>query len=122
MIRRPPRSTLFPYTTLFRSPGGLAVCIYHDWGLETCDYHTSAVNVELGERVVAGERIASVGTSGVASGPHVHWEARTNGVLVDPMTYAPDKAVVNRGGGATGHPQPSPPGPALPRHIAPPAK
>src|SRR5436853_6036914 len=28
MIRRPPRSTLFPYTTLFRSP---AVCELHDW-------------------------------------------------------------------------------------------
>jgi len=87
-----------------RGPGGLAVCIYHDWGLETCNYHTSAVNVELGERVVAGERIASVGTSGVSSGPHVHWEARTNGVLVDPMTYAPDTTSVIRVGGATGHP------------------
>jgi murein DD-endopeptidase MepM/ murein hydrolase activator NlpD len=87
-----------------RGPGGLAVCIYHDWGLETCDYHTSAVNVELGERVVAGQRIAAVGSSGVSTGAHVHWEARTNGVLVDPMTYAPDAAAVIRVGGATGHP------------------
>jgi murein DD-endopeptidase MepM/ murein hydrolase activator NlpD len=87
-----------------RGPGGLAVCIYHDWGLETCDYHTSAVNVELGERVVAGQRIAAVGTSGVSSGAHVHWEARTNGVLVDPMTYAPDAATVIRVGGPAGHP------------------
>src|SRR5260370_20647610 len=29
MIRRPPRSTLFPYTTLFRSPGPVAVLLYH---------------------------------------------------------------------------------------------
>src|SRR2546425_6117712 len=30
MIRRPPRSTLFPYTTLFRSPD-VAFCFYNDW-------------------------------------------------------------------------------------------
>ena len=88
----------------WRGDGGLAVCVLLDWGLETCDYHLSATNVELGERVVAGERIAAVGSSGVSTGPHVHWEARTNGVLVDPMTYAPANAAIVRVGGATGSP------------------
>ena len=88
----------------WRGPGGLSVCVLLDWGLEICDYHLSATNVELGERVVAGERIASVGSSGVSTGPHVHWEARTNGVLVDPMTYAPTGPTVVRVGGATGSP------------------
>ena len=88
----------------WRGVGGLAVCVLLDWGLETCDYHLSATNVELGDRVVAGERIASVGSTGVSTGPHVHWEARTNGVLVDPMTYAPTAGVVVRVGGATGSP------------------
>jgi murein DD-endopeptidase MepM/ murein hydrolase activator NlpD len=88
----------------WRGPGGLSVCVLLDWGLETCDYHLAATNVELGERVVAGEPIASVGSSGVSTGPHVHWEARTNGVLVDPMTYAPIGPVVIRVGGATGSP------------------
>ncbi len=88
----------------WRGPGGLSVCVLLDWGLEICDYHLSATNVELGERVVAGERIASVGSSGVSTGPHVHWEARTNGVLVDPMTYAPAGPTVVRVGGATGSP------------------
>src|SRR2546430_9188725 len=32
MIRRPPRSTLFPYTTLFRSAGGTAPVLYHNRG------------------------------------------------------------------------------------------
>jgi murein DD-endopeptidase MepM/ murein hydrolase activator NlpD len=86
----------------WRGSGGLSVCILLDWGLEVCDYHLSATNVELGERVVAGQRIASVGSSGVSTGPHVHWEARTNGVLVDPMTYAPADSTVVRVGGATG--------------------
>jgi murein DD-endopeptidase MepM/ murein hydrolase activator NlpD len=88
----------------WRGSGGLAVCVLVDWGLEVCDYHLSATNVELGERVVAGQRVASVGSTGVSTGPHVHWEARTNGVLVDPMTYAPAGASVVRVGGATGSP------------------
>jgi murein DD-endopeptidase MepM/ murein hydrolase activator NlpD len=88
----------------WRGPGGLSVCVLLDWGLEVCDYHLSATNVELGERVVVGQRIASVGSSGVSTGPHVHWEARTNGVLVDPMTYAPMGPTVVRVGGATGSP------------------
>jgi murein DD-endopeptidase MepM/ murein hydrolase activator NlpD len=88
----------------YRGPGGLAVCVYHDWGLETCAYHNAEVLVEVGERVTGGQRIATVGLSGVTSGPHVHWEARTNGVLVDPMTYAPATNAVVRVGGATGSP------------------
>jgi murein DD-endopeptidase MepM/ murein hydrolase activator NlpD len=60
--------------------------------------------VELGERVVAGQTIARIGMTGVTTGPHVHWEARTNGVLVDPMTYAPAAATAIRVGGATGSP------------------
>jgi murein DD-endopeptidase MepM/ murein hydrolase activator NlpD len=88
----------------WRGPGGLSVCVLLDWGLEVCDYHLSATTVELGERVLVGQRIASVGSSGVSTGPHVHWEARTNGVLVDPMTYAPMGPTVVRVGGATGSP------------------
>ena len=87
-----------------RGPGGLAVCVYHDWGLETCAYHTSEVFVEVGERVVSGQRIAAIGLTGTTTGPHVHWEARTNGVLVDPMTYAPATTAIIRVGGATGSP------------------
>jgi murein DD-endopeptidase MepM/ murein hydrolase activator NlpD len=88
----------------WRGDGGLAVCIRHDWGLETCAYHDSATYVEAGERVVAGQRIAAIGMTGVTSGPHVHWEARTNGALVDPLTYAPLTATTASVGGATGRP------------------
>ncbi|HYU81927.1 MAG TPA: M23 family metallopeptidase [Candidatus Polarisedimenticolia bacterium] len=88
----------------WRGPGGLSVCVLLDWGLEVCDYHLSATQVELGERVLVGQRIASVGSTGVSTGPHVHWEARTNGVLVDPMTYAPTGLTVVKVGGATGSP------------------
>lgn len=88
----------------WRGPGGLAVCVHHDWGLETCAYHASSTYVEAGERVVAGQAIAAVGSTGLSTGAHVHWEARTNGVLVDPMTYAPAVTAAPKVGGATGSP------------------
>ncbi|MGH2450662.1 MAG: peptidoglycan DD-metalloendopeptidase family protein [Candidatus Limnocylindria bacterium] len=67
--------------------GGLHVCVRHDWGLETCYYHASEVAVEVGQRVAAGQRIAAIGMTGTTTGPHVHWEARTHGALVDPLAY-----------------------------------
>jgi murein DD-endopeptidase MepM/ murein hydrolase activator NlpD len=67
--------------------GGLHVCVRHDWGLETCAYHASAVLVEVGERVLAGQPIANVGSTGHSTGPHVHWEAHANGAFLDPLTW-----------------------------------
>lgn len=67
--------------------GGLHVCVLHDWGLETCAYHASALVVEAGERVRAGQPVALVGSTGHSTGPHVHWEAHANGALLDPLTW-----------------------------------
>ena len=85
----------------YRGIGGLAVCVYLDWGLESCAYHDSASYVEVGQRVAAGQTIAAIGLTGETTGPHVHWEARTNGALVDPLTYAPP-VVRPAVGGSTG--------------------
>jgi murein DD-endopeptidase MepM/ murein hydrolase activator NlpD len=68
--------------------GGLHVCVLLDWGLESCAFHAAQVLVELGERVLIGQAIALVGSTGHSTGPHVHWEARANGALVDPLTWA----------------------------------
>jgi murein DD-endopeptidase MepM/ murein hydrolase activator NlpD len=87
----------------WRGVGGLAACVYQDWGLETCAYHLSQTYVEIGERVAAGQPIAAIGLTGETTGPHVHWEARTNGALVDPLTYAPAVARPVLGG-PTGSP------------------
>lgn len=67
--------------------GGLRVCVRHDWGVESCYYHLSATYVDVGQRVKRGQIIGAVGLSGVTTGPHVHWEARLNGVLVNPLAY-----------------------------------
>jgi murein DD-endopeptidase MepM/ murein hydrolase activator NlpD len=65
--------------------GGRRVCVLHARGLESCYYHTSAALVSLGDRVVRGQPIALIGMTGVTTGPHVHWEAKLLGRIVDPL-------------------------------------
>jgi murein DD-endopeptidase MepM/ murein hydrolase activator NlpD len=65
--------------------GGRRVCVLHHDGLESCDYHTSAPLVAVGDRVLRGQPIALVGMTGMTFGPHVHWEAKQNGMVVDPL-------------------------------------
>ena len=67
--------------------GGLRVCVAHSGGFETCYYHTSAVFVSPGQKVVRGQALAAIGLTGVTTGPHVHWELKVNGVLVNPLQY-----------------------------------
>ena len=67
--------------------GGLRVCVQHAGGLMTCYYHTGAVFVSPGQQVVRGQPLASIGMTGVTTGPHVHWELRVNGVYVNPLQY-----------------------------------
>jgi murein DD-endopeptidase MepM/ murein hydrolase activator NlpD len=67
--------------------GGLRVCVRHESALETCYYHTSAVYVSVGQAVERGQVIAAIGLTGTTTGPHVHWEANRNGVLVNPLGH-----------------------------------
>ncbi len=65
--------------------GGRRVCVMHAGGLESCDYHTSAPLVAVGDHVQRGQPVALIGMTGMTFGPHVHWEARQNGLVVDPL-------------------------------------
>lgn len=65
--------------------GGRRVCVQHPDGLESCDYHTALSLVAIGEKVVRGQPVALMGLTGVTTGPHVHWEAKRNGMIVDPL-------------------------------------
>ncbi|MDP9265201.1 MAG: M23 family metallopeptidase [Chloroflexota bacterium] len=67
--------------------GGITVCTKHDGGFESCACHAAATLVDTGDTVRRGERIAIVGMSGLANGPHVHWEVKRGGVLVNPLLY-----------------------------------
>jgi murein DD-endopeptidase MepM/ murein hydrolase activator NlpD len=66
---------------------GNIVCIRHNSTLTTCYAHMSRFATRVGERVHQGEVIGYVGTTGDATGPHVHFETRVNGTPVDPAPY-----------------------------------
>lgn len=65
------------------------VRIKHDDGLTQSRYlhMEDAPMVGVGDKVVAGQQIAVVGSGGVSTGPHLHIEIKENGKLVDPMNY-----------------------------------
>jgi murein DD-endopeptidase MepM/ murein hydrolase activator NlpD len=67
--------------------GGLSVRIKHANGLESGYYHMGAVYVVPGDKVERGQIVGTVGLTGVTTGPHVHWELKLNGALVNPLLY-----------------------------------
>jgi len=67
--------------------GGRRVCVQHAEGFESCYYHTSAALVSIGDRVARGQPIALIGMTGATSGPHVHWEVKENGRIIDPLEH-----------------------------------
>lgn len=66
---------------------GNAVVIDHGGQFATLYGHSSALYVNVGDHVDAGETIAAVGATGMATGPHLHFEVRILGQPVDPMDY-----------------------------------
>ena len=66
---------------------GRVVIIDHGNGYETLYAHNSQILVNKGQNVNRGSAIARVGTSGVATGPHVHFEVHQNGNHQNPMNF-----------------------------------
>ncbi len=66
---------------------GNTVEIDHGNGIVTRYAHCSRVDVRTGQRVTRGQRIAAVGSTGLATGPHLHYEIHINGKVVNPLTY-----------------------------------
>ena len=66
---------------------GNLVKIDHGNGVETWYAHTSKMYVKVGQKVTAGEVIASVGSTGNSTGNHLHLEIRINGEHVNPQNY-----------------------------------
>ena len=64
---------------------GKCVIIDHGNGLQTLYAHQSRLNVAAGQRVIRGQCIGAVGSTGNSTGPHLHLEVRVNGVQADPM-------------------------------------
>lgn len=66
---------------------GLAVEIDHGFGFTTLYGHASRLIVQAGQEVLRGEMIARVGSTGISTSSHLHYEVRVNGVPEDPTRY-----------------------------------
>ena len=66
---------------------GLSVVLDHGGGVFTAYHHLSGAAVVAGQLVAIGDLVGFVGASGLATGPHLHWELIVNGVEVDPMLW-----------------------------------
>jgi lipoprotein YgeR len=68
---------------------GNLIVLKHAGDLLTAYAHNSVLLVSQGQSVRAGDRIALVGQSGHATGPHLHFEVRSGQIPRDPMSYLP---------------------------------
>jgi murein DD-endopeptidase MepM/ murein hydrolase activator NlpD len=66
---------------------GRLVCIDHGHGFATMFGHLKEIHVKAGDKIRMGQIIGTVGTSGVATGPHLHYEVRIYGRPVNPTLY-----------------------------------
>ncbi len=66
---------------------GNAVLVDHGLGVVTAYLHLSRLEVTSGRPVRRGDLLGRVGATGLATGPHLHWGLRVNGVYVDPLLW-----------------------------------
>jgi len=64
---------------------GLTVRLAHDQGFATVYAHLGSVTVKRGSRLRKGDTLGTLGASGLATGPHLHYEVHRNGVPLDPQ-------------------------------------
>lgn len=67
---------------------GKYIVVSHSSGASTLYGHCSEIIAKVGDKVKKGEVIAKVGSTGVSTGPHLHFEVRVNGVKLDPQNFA----------------------------------
>lgn len=66
---------------------GNSVVIDHGAGVKTGYHHLSSIEVEVGQLVEAGDLIGLMGSTGLSTGSHLHWEVSVWGVNVDPGSW-----------------------------------
>lgn len=66
---------------------GFLVVVDHGAGVLSCYGHMSEIRVAVGQTVSRGQVVGLVGSTGLSTGPHLHWELATGGVLVDGLRW-----------------------------------
>jgi murein DD-endopeptidase MepM/ murein hydrolase activator NlpD len=72
--------------TGYNNTYGYHIIIRHHSGYQTLYGHLSVIRVKKDEQVDAGARIGDVGSTGMSTGPHLHFTVYKNGVTMDPLT------------------------------------
>lgn len=76
---------------------GNLIVVKHPNGVTTHYGHCQAIKVKPGNRVTAGQIIGLVGSTGLSTGPHLHFEVRKDGHAYDPEALLPGLAIEARG-------------------------
>ncbi len=66
---------------------GNTVIIDHGWGVYSAYFHMDSIVAVAGSDVPAGTVLGLLGSTGMATGPHLHWELRVHGLAVDPLQW-----------------------------------
>ena len=74
-------------TSEYNSTYGHYVVISHGNGMTTLYAHMSSRGVKVGDEVTKGDTIGRVGSTGVSTGPHLHFEIAVDGLRYDPLSY-----------------------------------
>jgi murein DD-endopeptidase MepM/ murein hydrolase activator NlpD len=71
----------------FQKVRGGIVILDHGLGLHTAYFHQSRIVAKVGDMLEAGDLIGYVGTTGLSTGPHLHWEMRIGSTGIDPQEW-----------------------------------
>jgi len=74
-------------TASYQSAAGNYIMVYHGNSTYTVYMHLSAIHVSVGQKVSQGEVIGAAGSTGVSTGPHLHFGVNVNGSYVNPLNY-----------------------------------
>lgn len=74
-------------SAVYSSSYGNYVVLSHGNGIVTLYAHMSSMTVSAGQTVTKGQTIGYVGSTGWSTGPHLHYEVKVSGQLIDPLTY-----------------------------------
>ena len=78
-------------TAQYNSARGNYIVVNHGNGMQTWYQHLSSMSVTVGQTVARGQVIGNVGTTGISTGPHLHFEVVKDGKRVNPIEYVSNR-------------------------------